>query len=289
MLTCLWKSVIQLQYSTQIFNHPSIYLCLSLSLADRWGTTVDFTTSFLHPSRFSAFCSMIFHLRPLHSLMVSSHRFLCLPLRLPPWTVPCRIVLASPDDRVTWPYHFSLRLFTNVRRSSYDPMAFPILAFTSSLVITVGDTEEFEETSHLQCLYPSFNVCCYGPRFTCIQKYGHGQETHQSDLGANVLVVPDDFKFDHCSSGLGYAGEYFRLGSLIWLYSSQIFKTSDGLRFLLSMVMSVLMPLVLFVIWVFSALISMPYALEASSRWYTNLTSPCSCPTRLSMSSAKRL
>ena len=37
--------------------------------------------------------------------------------------------------------------------------------------------------------------------------------------------------------------------------------------FLLSMVMCVLMPLVLFVInWVFSALICMPYAVEASSR-----------------------
>ena len=85
---------------------------LSRSLADRWGTTVDFTTSFLHCSWFSAFRSVMFHWRPVHSLMLSSHRFLCLPLRLPPWTVPCRIVLASPDDRVTCPYHFSLRLFT---------------------------------------------------------------------------------------------------------------------------------------------------------------------------------
>ena len=35
-------------------------------------------------------------------------------------------------------------------------------------------------------------------------KYGHGQGTHQSDLGAdgNVLVVPDDFQFGHCSRGL---------------------------------------------------------------------------------------
>ena len=107
---------------------------LSRSLADRWGTTVDFTTSFLHSSRFSAFCSMMFHSRPVHSLMLSSHRFLCLPL-LPPWTVPCRIVLASPDDRLTCPYHFSLRLFTAVRRSSYGPMAFLILPFTSWLVM----------------------------------------------------------------------------------------------------------------------------------------------------------
>ena len=107
---------------------------LSCSLAYGWGTTVDFITSFLHSSRFSAFCS-IFHSRPVHSLMFSSHHFLCLPLHLLPWTVPCRIVLASPDDHVTCPYHFSLPLFTEVKRSSYGPMAFPILAFTSSLVM----------------------------------------------------------------------------------------------------------------------------------------------------------
>ena len=104
-------------------------------LADRWGTTVDFTTSFLHSSWFSAFHSMMFHSRPVHSLMLSTHCFLCLPLRLPPWTVPCRIVLASPDDLVTCLNHFSLHLFTVVKRSSYGPMAFPILAFTSSLVM----------------------------------------------------------------------------------------------------------------------------------------------------------
>ena len=57
---------------------------LPRSLADRWGTTVDFTTSFLHSSRFSAFRSSIFHSRPVHSLLLSSHRFLCLPLRPPP-------------------------------------------------------------------------------------------------------------------------------------------------------------------------------------------------------------
>ena len=95
-----------------------ILSCLSCSLVDFWGTTVDFTTNFLHSLRFSAFRSMRFHSRPVHYLMLSSHRFLCLPLHLPPWTVPCRIVLASLDGRVTCPYHFSLRLFTAVRRSS---------------------------------------------------------------------------------------------------------------------------------------------------------------------------
>ena len=77
---------------------------------------------------------MVFHSRPVHSFTLSSHRFLCLPLHLPPCTVPCRIVLASPDDRVTCPYYFTLHLFTEVR-FSYGPMAFPILALTSWLVM----------------------------------------------------------------------------------------------------------------------------------------------------------
>ena len=121
-------------------------------MADRWGTAVDFTTSFLHSLLYSAFGRKVFHSRPVHSLMLqglatrmvylynisclrytilvrnswlSSYHLLYLPLRLP----PCRIVLASPVDRATCPYHFSLRLFTEVRRSSYGPMAFPILAF----------------------------------------------------------------------------------------------------------------------------------------------------------------
>ena len=59
-----------------------------------------------------AICSMMFHSRLVHSPMLSSHRFLCLPLRLPPCIVPCRTVLSSPDDGVTCPYHFSLHLFT---------------------------------------------------------------------------------------------------------------------------------------------------------------------------------
>ena len=90
------------------------------------------------------------------------------------------------------------------------------------------------KTSHLQCLYPSFNVCCYGPRFTCIQKYGHRQETYQSDFGADgdVLVVPNYFYFGHCNRSLGYSGEYFRFRSLIRYYSSQIFKATNCLQFL---------------------------------------------------------
>ena len=72
--------------------------------------------------------------RFIHSFMFSSHRFLYLPFILTSFTVPYKMVLARPDERETWPYHCSLRLFTMVRRSSFGPTAYWILARTSSLV-----------------------------------------------------------------------------------------------------------------------------------------------------------
>ena len=86
-------------------------------------------------------------------------------------------------------FHLSQEVFIRPDGVSYSDIHFLI-----GHVIAVRDTQEFAETSHLQCLYSTFNVCCYGPRFTCIQKYGHGQETHKSDFGADgdVLVVQDD-------------------------------------------------------------------------------------------------
>ena len=68
----------------------------------RWGTTDDFATSFLH---FSLFYTTLWDLpnsRPVHSLMLSSYLFfLCLLCLLPPFTVPCKMVLARPDERET--------------------------------------------------------------------------------------------------------------------------------------------------------------------------------------------
>ena len=71
--------------------------------------------------------------RPVHSLMLSSYLYLCPPCLLPPFTVPCKMVLARPDERETWPYHCSLRLFMIIR-SSCGPIACWNLARTSSLV-----------------------------------------------------------------------------------------------------------------------------------------------------------
>ena len=87
---------------------------LSLNRGGRWVTTDDFTSSFLHFSLFPTALWDLPNSRPVHSLMLSSHFFFRLSCLLPPFTVPCKMVLARPDERETWPYHCSLRLFAIV-------------------------------------------------------------------------------------------------------------------------------------------------------------------------------
>ena len=53
--------------------------------------------------------------------------FLC-ALSSSPFYVPCKMVLVRPDEGDTFPYHYSLRLFTMVRRSSCAPNVCWILA-----------------------------------------------------------------------------------------------------------------------------------------------------------------
>ena len=106
---------------------------LSLNREGRWGTTDDFATSFLHFTLFPTALLDVANSRPVHSLMLSPRLLFCLPCLLP-LIEPCKMVLARPEERETCPYHFSLRLFTMVRRSSCGPIACWILARTSSLV-----------------------------------------------------------------------------------------------------------------------------------------------------------
>ena len=115
-------------FTVEIFRH------LPLNRKVRWGTLDDFTTSFLHFSLFSTALWNFANSSPIHSLMLSSNLFLCLPCLLPPFTVPCKMVLVRPDERETCTYHFSLRPITMVRRSSCGSIACWILAQTSSFV-----------------------------------------------------------------------------------------------------------------------------------------------------------
>ena len=127
-----WHLVKQMtQLQNKSFHHHHHHL--SFNHEGRWCTTDDFATSFLHFPLFSTALLDLPNSRPIHSLMLFSHLFLCLSCLLSPFTVPCKMVLARPDERETWPYHYSMRLFTMVR-SSCGPIACWILARTSSLV-----------------------------------------------------------------------------------------------------------------------------------------------------------
>ena len=111
-----------------------MWVMISLNRWSRWGITDDFTTTFLHSSLFSIALWDLVNSRPVHSLMLSSYLFFCLPCLLPPFTVPCKMVLARHDEQETCPYHCSLHLFTMVRRSLSGPIGCWILAWSSSLL-----------------------------------------------------------------------------------------------------------------------------------------------------------
>ena len=81
----------------------------SLNLGGRRGTTDDVATIPFHPSLSSAALRESPNPIPVYSLMLSSHLFFCLPFLLAPFTVPCRIVFAMPEDLEMWPYHLSFR------------------------------------------------------------------------------------------------------------------------------------------------------------------------------------
>ena len=112
---------------------PSI-LFYPKTLEGRRSTTDEFATIPFHFVLFSAALAELTKSIPVHSLILSSHLFLCLPPFLFPFTVPCMIVFAKPEDLETGPNHLSFRYLTRVRSSSYSPMAAWIFLRTSSLV-----------------------------------------------------------------------------------------------------------------------------------------------------------
>ena len=98
------------------------------------GTTDEFVTIPFQLVMFSAALVEMTKPIPVHSLILSSHLFFCLPLFPIPFTVPCRVVFAKPEDLETWPNHLSFRFLIRVGSSSYSPMAVWILLRTSSFV-----------------------------------------------------------------------------------------------------------------------------------------------------------
>ena len=116
---------------TSVFWHPTSVLFYPITLEGRRGTTDEFATIPFHLVLFSAALVELAKSIPVHSLILSSHLFFCLPLFLVFFTVPCRTVFAKPEDLETWPNHLSFRFLTRARSSSYFPMAAWILSRTS--------------------------------------------------------------------------------------------------------------------------------------------------------------
>ena len=85
-----------------------------ITLEGRRGTTDEFATIPFHLVLFSAALVELAKSIPVHSLILSSHLFFCLPLFLFPLTVPCRIVIAKPEDLEKWPNHL-----IQTRKSKY--------------------------------------------------------------------------------------------------------------------------------------------------------------------------
>ena len=86
-----------------------LVLFYPIPLEGRRGITDIFATIPFHFVLFSAALVELAKFIPVHTLILSSHFFFCLPLFLFPYTVPCRIVFAKPEDLETWPSHLSFR------------------------------------------------------------------------------------------------------------------------------------------------------------------------------------
>ena len=98
--------------------------------------------------------------------MLSSHLFLTLPCLLPPFNVPCKMVLAKTDERETClriPLQFA---------SLYDRQEVFVWSdclldlgtdFLFGKTVSVGDTEYLVVAPHFHGLYSSLELCCEGP------------------------------------------------------------------------------------------------------------------------------
>ena len=106
----LWCCERQVNRRQNLLDHLACHHLISsqsLNLGGCRGTIDDVATIPFHPSLSSAALRESPKPIPVHSLMLSSHLFFCLPFLLAPFTVPCRIVFAMPEDLEMWPYHLS--------------------------------------------------------------------------------------------------------------------------------------------------------------------------------------
>ena len=128
-------------YAKSLFCAIFFFLFYPRTLEDRRGTTDEFATIPFHTVLFSAARVELAKSNPVHSLILSSHLFFCLPLFLFPFTVPCRIVFAKPEDLETWANHLSFRFLTRVIGLSDEDMDMDTMITTYNTAVTDAASE----------------------------------------------------------------------------------------------------------------------------------------------------
>ena len=165
--------------------------------------------------------------------------------------------MASPDYRVMCPYHFSLLLFffffyTEVRRSSYDPMVVPVLAFTSSL-----DKWSLYEIRRRLQKHLIFNVCILLSMSAFIVHVSHAYKNMDMARERISLILEPmaiflsfqmTFSLVTAAVVLAVLESTSGLDPLSDTIAPRYLKLWTVSSFLLSIVMLVLKPLVLFVV-----------------------------------------
>ena len=130
------------------------------------GAPDDFATSFLHFSLFSTALWDLLNSRPVHSLMLSSHLFLCPPCLLPPFTVPCKMVFARPDERETT---IPLQFASFYDRQEIFTWSNCLLIWSVSVLVTNSNSTKWRQDH--SCRLPSIGtdmtnlkivIICYG-------------------------------------------------------------------------------------------------------------------------------
>ena len=206
---------------------------LSLNRDSRWGTADDFATSFLHFSLFSTALWDLANSRPVHSLMLSSHLFLCLPGLLP----LCLARWFWPDLMNRW-HHHTTAVCVSLLSSGVFVWSNCLLDldtdFLVSNMVFVWDLYYLAVAPHFHGLYSSLEFCCEGPWFTCIQEDGCDKGAHQSYLGTerSTPVIPNWFQPCKCCSCQCYPGEHLGLGTLISYNWTKVLEVCDSLKLL---------------------------------------------------------
>ena len=128
-------------------EHSILFLFYPITLEGRRGTTDEFTPIPFYLVLFSAALVEPAKSIPVQSLILSSHLFFCLPLFLFPFTVPCMIVFAKPEDHETWPNYLSFRFLTG---SGVRHIFQWLLDLSANLLI--GNITGWKRTGHMLCI-----------------------------------------------------------------------------------------------------------------------------------------